>query len=123
MRTAATPASIARSASEALKWMSAMIGTPASRDDRRQRVGVGDARHGDAHDLAAGVDEAPDLGERGVDVVRLRRRHRLDGDGRAAADRDAADADLPGMAHDAHASYAGRPPGSAAGPARAYERQ
>ena len=31
MRTAATPASSARSASEALKWMSAMIGTPASR--------------------------------------------------------------------------------------------
>ena len=29
MRTAATPVSIARSASEALKWMSAMIGSPA----------------------------------------------------------------------------------------------
>jgi len=29
MRTAATPVSMARSASEALKWMSAMIGSPA----------------------------------------------------------------------------------------------
>jgi len=29
MRTAATPVSMARSASDALKWMSAMIGSPA----------------------------------------------------------------------------------------------
>ena len=51
--------------------------------------------HGHAHDLAAGVDQALDLREGGVDVVRLGRGHRLDDDGRAAADRDAADADLP----------------------------
>ena len=99
MRTAATPASIARSASEALKWMSAMIGSPASAHDRRQRVGVGQARHGDAHDLAAGVAQTGDLRERGVDVVRLGRRHRLHGDRRTATDRDAADHDLPLACH------------------------
>ena len=36
---------------------------------------------------------------RRLDVVRLRQRHRLHDDGRAAADRDAADADLPLARH------------------------
>ena len=62
-------------------------------DDQRQRVGVLDLRDGDADDLAAGRGERGDLRRRRLDVVRLRQRHRLDDDRRAAADRDAADAD------------------------------
>ena len=47
-----------------------------------------------AHDLAARRGERRDLRGRRLDIVRLRQRHRLDDDGRAAADLDAADSDL-----------------------------
>ena len=93
IRTAATPASIAFSARLALKWMSAMIGTGEKRIDPRQRLGVLELRHRDAHDLAAGARERGDLRGRCGDVVRLRQRHRLDDDRRAAPDLDAADVD------------------------------
>ena len=68
-------------------------------DDLRQRLRVLGLRDGDADDLAAGRRERGDLRRRRLDVVRLRQRHRLDDDGRAAADRDAADRDLPGAGH------------------------
>ena len=68
-------------------------------DDRPQRVDVLLARHGDAHDVRARLGHAPDLVHRGLQVGRLGLRHRLHGDGRAAADRDAADVDLPGGCH------------------------
>ena len=64
-------------------------------DDPRQRLGVLRLRDGDAHDLAACRRERGDLRRRRLDIVRLRQRHRLDDDGRAAADRHAADRDLP----------------------------
>ena len=99
MRTAATPASIARSASEALKWMSAITGIGESRTILRERVGVLDLRHRAADDLAARRREGRDLRGRRLDVVRLRQRHRLDDDGRAATDRDVADADLRETCH------------------------
>ena len=99
MRTAATPASIAFSASDALKWMSAITGIGDRRTIFAQRGGVLVLRHRDADDLAAGRRERGDLRRRRLDVVRLRQRHRLDDDGRAAADRDAADADLPLARH------------------------
>ena len=94
IRTAATPASIAFSASEALKWMSAMTGNRREPDDERERRGVLVLRHGDAHDLAARRRERGDLRRRRGHVVRLRQRHRLHDDGRAAADEHVADADL-----------------------------
>ena len=62
--------------------------------DRRQRVGVVLGRAGHAHDVAAGGRELGDLLQRRVDVGGRRRRHRLHGDGRVAADRDLADLDL-----------------------------
>ena len=62
-------------------------------DDLRQRVGVLALRHRDARDLAAGGGERGDLRRRRLDVVRLRQRHRLHDDGRAAADLHAADRD------------------------------
>ena len=99
MRTAATPESIAFSARLALKWMSAITGIGEKRTMRGERLGVLDLRDGAAHDLAAGRDERGDLRGRRLDVARRRRRHRLDGDGRAAADRDAADVDLPRAGH------------------------
>ena len=71
-----------------------MIGRPGARDDRRQRVGVGDARHGHAHDVGAGLAQAADLLERRLDVVRLGGRHGLHADRGTAPDRDAADHDL-----------------------------
>jgi hypothetical protein len=61
--------------------------------DPPERLGVLGLRHRDADDLAARRGERGDLRGRGGDVVRLRRRHRLHGDGRAAPDLDAADAD------------------------------
>ena len=99
MRTAATPASIARSASEALKWMSAITGMGESRTIFLQRLGVLDLRHRAADDLATGRRERGDLRRRRLDVVRLRQGHRLDDDGCAAADRDSADANLRETAH------------------------
>ena len=94
IRTAATPASIAFSASDALKWMSAMTGI----GEKRTICGSASASSffGTAtrDDLAAGRGERGDLRGRRLDVVRLRQRHRLDDDGRAAADPHAADGDL-----------------------------
>ena len=63
-------------------------------DDERERRGVLVLRDGDAHDLAARGRERGDLRRRRGDVVRLRQRHRLHDDGRAAADEHVADADL-----------------------------
>ena len=50
---------------------------------------------GAADDVGAGARQGVDLGQGPVDVGRLRRRHRLDGDRRAAADGHGADVDLP----------------------------
>ena len=94
MRTAATPASIALSASEALKWMSAMTGMRAQVDELRSASAssfFGTATRTTSQPAEA---SAPDLRHRRVDVVRLRERHRLHDDGRAAADRHASDPDL-----------------------------
>ena len=62
--------------------------------DERERGSVLVLRHGDADDLAARRCERGDLRRRRGDVVRLRQRHRLHDDGRAAADEDVTDADL-----------------------------
>ena len=91
IRTAATPPSIAFSASEALKWMSAITGIGEKRTILRQRLRILGLRDGDADDLASGRGERGDLRRRRLDVVRLGQGHRLDDDGRAAADRHAAD--------------------------------
>ena len=56
--------------------------------DDRQRVRVLIRRAGDANDVAAGGRQLGDLLERRTDVVRLRRRHGLDGDPRATAHRN-----------------------------------
>jgi hypothetical protein len=63
-------------------------------DELGERFRVLVLRHGDAHELAPGGDEVADLRHRRVDVVRLRERHRLHDDGRAAADRHVSDLDL-----------------------------
>ena len=60
-------------------------------DDLPERFGVLGLRNGDADDLAAGARQRGDLRGRRGDVVRLRRRHRLDDRRRAAPDLDAAD--------------------------------
>ena len=60
-------------------------------DDRLERLDVLLARDGDPHEVGAGVRDGADLRHRGGEVRRLRLRHRLHGDGRAAADLDAAD--------------------------------
>ena len=57
-RMQCAPASIAFSASVWLKWMSAMIGIGDSTHDRLERLDVLVARHGDAHDVRAGVGDA-----------------------------------------------------------------
>jgi hypothetical protein len=49
-----------------------------------------------ADDVGAGRRQRIDLRQRAVDVRRLRRRHRLHGDGCAVADRHVADHDPPG---------------------------
>ena len=99
IRTQCAPASSALIASVWLKWMSAITGIGDSVDDRPQRGDVLLARHGDAHDVRAGLGHAPDLVHRGLQVRRLGLRHRLHGDGRAAPHGDAADVDLPGGSH------------------------
>ena len=63
-------------------------------DDRLERLDVLLAGHGDAHDVGAGVGDRADLGHRGAEVGGLGLGHRLDGDGRAAADRDPTHVDL-----------------------------
>ena len=93
IRTAATPASIALSARLALKWISAMIGTG------EKRISRGSASASSSFGTATRTISQPAPDERGDlrggcgDVVRLRQRHRLDDDGGAAPDLDAADVD------------------------------
>ena len=119
MRTPATPVSSARSASEELKWMSAMIGRPAAATMAGSASASGMPGHGHAHDVGAGLAQTADLLERRLDVVRLGRRHRLHADRGTAPDRDAADLDL---------SFARHPPqrirgrGALYGPGRAPSR-
>ena len=69
-------------------------------DDRAQRLGVLVTRDGNAHDVGAGLGDAPDLGHRGGQIGRLGLGHRLHGDGRPAADRHVADVDLPLGGHE-----------------------
>ena len=68
-------------------------------DDLRQRVGVLRLRNRHTHHLAARRRESGNLRRGRLHIVRLRQRHRLHGDGRPAADRDAADGDLPLAGH------------------------
>ena len=49
---------------------------------------------GDADDIRAGLRSCADLGECALNIRRQRVGHRLDGNGRVAADQDIADADL-----------------------------
>ena len=60
----ARPASIARRASDALKWMSAITGIGEKRTISGQGLGVLDLRHGDACDLAACRGKRRDLRRR-----------------------------------------------------------
>ncbi len=69
------------------------------RDDRPQRLDVLLARHGDAHDVRAGVGDGADLLHRRREVGGLGLGHRLHDDGRAAADRDASYSYLPLRGH------------------------
>ena len=62
--------------------------------DRLQRLRVLVARDCDADEVSARLRDPLDLRERRLDVGGLGLGHRLHGDGRAAADRDAADVDL-----------------------------
>ena len=63
-------------------------------DDRLERLDVAVARHGDADDVGARLGDLVDLVHRRLQVGGLGLRHRLHGDGGAAADGDAADHDL-----------------------------
>ena len=94
IRTQCAPASSALSASVWLKWMSAMTGIGDSRDDRLQRLDVLLARHRAAHDVGARLGDAADLVHRRLQVGGLGLGHRLDRDGRAAADGHGPDVDL-----------------------------
>ena len=94
MRMQWAPASIALRASVWLKWMSAITGIGDSLDDPVQRLDVLVARNGAAHQIAARVGDRVDLPHRRVVVGGLRLGHRLDRDGRTAADLHAADVDL-----------------------------
>ena len=62
--------------------------------DRLERVGVLLARHGDAHEVGAGLGDLADLLHRGLEIGRFRLRHRLHGNGRAPTDEDPADVHL-----------------------------
>src|SRR2546427_49729 len=63
----------------------------AAADDLLERLAGALIRHGNASDLAADLLQALDLADRGVDVVRERRAHRLHRDRRAVADGRSAD--------------------------------
>ncbi len=69
-----------------------------SGDDLRQPLGRLTVVAGDADDVGPGRRQGVRLGQGGIDVCRLRRRHRLHGDRSIATDRDAADEDLAGVA-------------------------
>ena len=94
IRTAATPPSIAFSARLALKWMSAITGSGEKRTIRGSASASSSFGTATRTISQPGRRERGDLRGRRLDVVRLRERHRLDDDGRSAADRDAADRDL-----------------------------
>ena len=94
MRTQCAPASIAFSASVWLKWMSAITGIGDSTTIRSSAAHVVVARHGAAHQVAAGVGDRVDLPHGRLEVRGLGLRHRLDRDGRPAADLHPADVDL-----------------------------
>ena len=61
--------------------------------DFGQGVGVASAVDGDADHVGPGGDEVVHLGDRGVNVLRVRGRHALHGDGLAGANRGGTDAD------------------------------
>jgi len=67
--------------------------------DLGQGLGVGKTGHGAADDLAAGRGERLDLSDRRGDVAGAGSRHRLHGDGGAAADLHAPDRDLTDAGH------------------------
>ena len=96
IRTQCAPASSALIASVWLKWMSAITGIGDSATIVRSAATSCSRGHRDADDVGARLGDAPDLVHRRLEVGRLGLRHRLHGDGRAAADGDAADVDLPG---------------------------
>ena len=93
IRTAATPASIARSARLALKWMSAITGIGESRTIFRSASASSIFGTAQRTTSQPGGDERCDLRGRRRHVVRRRQGHRLDDDGGAAADLDVADLD------------------------------
>ena len=105
-RMQCAPASIAFSASVWLKWMSAMTGIGDCTTIVLQRLDVLVARDRDAHDVGARLGDLVDLVHRRLEVRGLGLRHRLHGDGRAAADRDAADHDLSRGGHVTHSTAA-----------------
>jgi hypothetical protein len=63
-------------------------------DDLAEGFGVLVLRHCDPHELAAGRRKSRDLLDRGVDVPRIRERHGLHDDGRAASDRHVSNMNL-----------------------------
>ena len=99
MRTQCAPASIALIASVWLKWMSAITGIGES------RTIVFSASTSCSRGTATRTMSAPASATRriwsivGREVRRLGLGHRLDGDGRAAPDGNAADVDLPRRGH------------------------
>ena len=112
MRTAATPASIAFSASDALKWMSAITGSGEKRTIR------GSASASSSFGTATRTISQPAEASAAICAVVAStscvfvERHRLDDDGRSAADRDVADPDLPLAGHWCQSSQAAsRDPG------------
>jgi hypothetical protein len=68
-------------------------GNRAETHDRPQRLRVLSLWHRATDDLATGAREHGDLSDRRLDVARRGQRHRLDDDGRTAADGDIADFD------------------------------
>ena len=71
-----------------------------------------DGRRGDAHDLAADLDQAHRLRQGGLDVLGAGRGHRLHADRAVAADGDSADLDFARLA--ALRTRSGSPVGSEA---------
>ena len=69
------------------KWGGGLLADSGERLDVFARV------DGDADEVGAGGFEQLDLADRGLDVLRARRGHRLDDDGIAAADGHVADLD------------------------------
>jgi hypothetical protein len=66
-----------------------------SRDDLLEGLGVAFLRHCHAHEVRPHRRQAPNLLQRLVDLVRIRAGHRLQGNGRIAADLNGPDRHLP----------------------------